>query len=81
MTEGSATTGKRAGDRLFWSVVAGAAVLIVLTLIASQFVAEPPGMPRGARSLPRVPRAPATTGELLRSLAATLKAPRDEVAH
>jgi two-component system, LytTR family, sensor kinase len=68
MTLGSAKEIKRPGDRLFWSVVVGSVVLIILTLIASQFVAAPVGAPPGARALPRVPRAPATTGELLRSL-------------
>ena len=68
MRAGSATKGIRAGDRLFWGVVGVSAALTILTLIASQFVAAPPGAPPGARLLPRVPRAPATTGELLRSL-------------
>lgn len=68
MTLGSAKESKRPGDRLFWSVVVVSASLTILTLIASQFVAGPAGAPPGARALPRVPRAPATTGELLRSL-------------
>ena len=68
ITPGSATSGKRAGDRLFWGVVVVSTALTIVTLIASQFVAAPLGAPPGARLLPRVPRAPATTGELLRSL-------------
>lgn len=44
------------------------AALTVITLIAAQFVAEPMGMPKGARMLPRMRPAPANTGELLRSL-------------
>jgi two-component sensor histidine kinase len=68
MTRGSVTRGKRDGDRLFWGVVGVSAALTVVTLIASRFVAAPQGAPAGARLFPRVPRAPATTGELLRSL-------------
>jgi len=55
-------------DKLFWTVVAASAALIVVTLVASQFAAGPPGLPPGARGLPRVGRPPASTGELLRSL-------------
>src|SRR5947208_3482710 len=62
------TSGKGPGDRLFWGVVGASATLTVLTLIASQFVAAPPGAPPGARMLPRVQRAPANAGELLRTL-------------
>ena len=61
-------TRRRTGDRLFWSVVGVSAALIVLTLVASQFVPAPPHAPAGARTLPRIPRAPATAGELLRTL-------------
>src|SRR4051794_38809845 len=59
---------RRSGDRLLWSVVGISAALTVLTLVASHFVAEPPGMPRGGRALPRIPSSPTTPGELLRSL-------------
>jgi signal transduction histidine kinase len=55
-------------DRLFWTVVGVSAALIVVTLVASQFAAAPPGLPPGGRALPRVGRPPASTGELLRSL-------------
>jgi sensor histidine kinase YesM len=55
-------------DRLFWTVVAVSAVLIIVTLVASQFAADPPDMPRGRLALPRVGRPPASTRELLRSL-------------
>ena len=68
MTHGSTTSTKRAGDRLFWSVVGVSATLTILTLIASQFVARPPRMPAGARALPRMKSAPANAGELLLSL-------------
>src|SRR3954471_14546890 len=59
---------RRSGDRLLWSVVGISAALTVLTLVASHFVAEPPGMPRGGRALPRIPSSPTTPGELLRTL-------------
>ncbi len=59
---------RRSRDRLLWTVVAVSAVLFVLTLIASRFVADPPMAPRGAKLLPRVPAPPASPGELLRSL-------------
>jgi signal transduction histidine kinase len=62
------TAGRRGGDRLFWSVVGVSAVLVVVTLVASRFVAEPPRLPEGARALPRMRPAPTSTGELLRSL-------------
>lgn len=65
---GGGMTQRRTGDRLFWSVVGVSAALIVLTLVASQFVPAPPHAPPGARTLPRIPRAPATAGELLRTL-------------
>jgi two-component system LytT family sensor kinase len=68
VTRRSVANGQRPGDRLFWGVVAASGALTVLTLIASQFVAGPPGVPPGARLLPRVQRAPANTGELLRTL-------------
>jgi len=68
MTRGLPTKTKVAGDRLFWGVVGASAVLTSVTLIASRFVGPPPGAPAGARLLPRMPRAPATAGELLRSL-------------
>jgi signal transduction histidine kinase len=56
-------------DRLFWTVVGVSAALIVVTLVAAQFVAgPPPGAPPGARTLPRMARPPASTAELLRSL-------------
>jgi len=67
MTQGSAPKTKRAGDRLFWSVVAASATLTVLTLIASRFAATP-FTPRGGRALPRMRSAPANAGELLLSL-------------
>ena len=60
-----------AADRLLWTVVGISAALIVVTLVASQFAADPPGRmgrPPGARSLPRMARPPASTAELLRSL-------------
>jgi signal transduction histidine kinase len=66
VTHESATTAKRAGDRLFWSVVGVSAALTLLTLIASRFVATP-GIP-GRRALPRIRSAPANAGELLLSL-------------
>jgi len=59
---------RRSRDRLLWTVVAVSAALFALTLIASRFVAAPPGAPRGAKLLPRVGAPPATPGELLRSL-------------
>ena len=62
------TAGRRGGDRLFWGVVGVSAVLVVVTLVASRFVAEPPRLPEGARALPRMRPAPTSTGELLRSL-------------
>ena len=68
MTQGSTINQRRAGDRLFWSVVAVSAVLIGLIFIASRFVAGPPGIPAGARSLPRMRPGPTNAGELLRSL-------------
>src|SRR5256885_17023658 len=68
VTHGSATGARRAGDRLFWSVVGTSSALIVITMIASRFVATPPGMPAGRRALPRMKSAPANTGELLLSL-------------
>ena len=59
---------RRSRDRLLWTVVAVSVALFVLTLIASRFVAAPPGAPRGARMLPRVGAPPTTPGELLRTL-------------
>jgi two-component system, LytTR family, sensor kinase len=62
-------SGRRSGDRLFWSVVAVSAALIVVTLVASRFAAEPRRMlPPGAVALPRMQRPPASTSELLRTL-------------
>ena len=55
-------------DKLLWTVVVASAALIVITLVASQFAAGPPGLPPGGRALPRIGRPPASTGELLRSL-------------
>jgi two-component system LytT family sensor kinase len=55
-------------DRLFWTVVGISAALIAITLIASQFVAGPPGVPPGGLALPRIRQPPASTGALLRSL-------------
>ncbi len=54
--------------RLLWAVAGVSALLIAITLIASQFVAPPPGMRPGGRALPRVGRPPASAGELLRIL-------------
>jgi two-component system LytT family sensor kinase len=68
MTLERPTTTRRSRDRLLWTVVAVSAALVVLTLVASRFVAAPPMAPRGARLLPRVASPPATPGELLRSL-------------
>ena len=59
---------QRAGDRLFWGVMWASAALTVITLVASQFVAAPPGIAGAAGALPRMGRPPANTGELLRSL-------------
>jgi two-component system LytT family sensor kinase len=59
---------RRSRDRLLWTVVAVSAALIVLTLIASRFVAPPIGAPAGVRLLPRVGTPPATAGELFRTL-------------
>jgi len=67
-THGLATGAKRAGDKLFWSVVGASSALIVITLIASRFVATPPGMPAGRRALPRMKSAPSNAGEVLLSL-------------
>jgi signal transduction histidine kinase len=60
-------SGSRIGDRLLWSVVAASAVLTALTVLISRFV---PDTPPGAvgRVFPRAPRAPGSTGELLRAL-------------
>jgi len=68
MTSERASDSRRSRDRLLWTVVAVSAVLFALTLIASRFVAGPPGAPRGARLLPRVGVPPTTPGELLRVL-------------
>src|SRR5437868_488729 len=68
MTLDSPTTSKRGGDRLLWTVVGVSIALTILTLIASQFVAAPPGAPPGVRLLPRVASPPATPGDLLRIL-------------
>jgi len=68
MTLERPTIPRRSRDRLLWTVVAVSAVLVVLTLIASRFVAAPPMAPRGGRLLPRVGAPPTTPGELLRSL-------------
>ena len=68
MTLERPTIPRRSRDRLLWTVVGVSAVLVVLTLIASRFVAAPPMAPRGGRLLPRVGAAPTTPGELLRSL-------------
>ena len=62
------TDPRRSRDRLLWTVVAVSAALFALTLIASRFVAAPPGAPRGAKLFPRVGAPPATPGELLRTL-------------
>ena len=62
------TAGRRSGDRLFWGVVGVSAALVVVTLVASHFVAEPPPLPPGALALPRMRPAPTSTPELLRSL-------------
>src|SRR5690349_16896952 len=56
---------RRRESRLLWSVAGAAAVLALLTFIASRYVPAPP-IPRGA--LPRIPSAPSTPGQLLRSL-------------
>ena len=58
------TTGRR--DRLLWGVVALSAALTIITLVASRFAT--PDLPRGMRALPRIPRPPVSTGDLLRSL-------------
>ena len=58
---------RAAGDRLLWGVVGVSVVLTIVTLIASQFVVEPP-MPPGARSLPRMRPAPTSVSDVLRSL-------------
>ena len=68
MTLERPTIPRRSRDRLLWTVVGVSAVLVVLTLIASRFVAAPPMAPRGGRLLPRVGAPPTTPGELLRSL-------------
>jgi hypothetical protein len=68
VAHGLTTSAKRAGDRLFWSVVGASSALIVITLIASRFVAAPPGMPAGRRALPRMKSAPTNAGEVLLSL-------------
>ena len=56
---------RRREARLLWSIAAAAAVLSLLTFLASRYVPAPP-IPRGA--LPRIRGAPATPGELLRAL-------------
>lgn len=55
-------------DRLLWSVLAVSLALIVLTVVASNFVAPLPGAPPGSRSMPRMRPAPLSTGEFLRML-------------
>ena len=66
MTLDRPTDTRRSRDRLLWTVVAVSTALFVLTLIASRFVAAPPGAPPGARILPRVGVPPSTPGEFLR---------------
>jgi two-component system, LytTR family, sensor kinase len=61
----SSSSGRR--DRLLWTVVALSAALTVLTLVASRYAAGPPVV-HGMRGLPRIPRPPVSTAELLRSL-------------
>lgn len=66
MTLDRPTDSDRSRDRLLWTVVAVSAALFVLTLIASRFVAGPPGAPPGVKLLPRVGVPPSTPGEFLR---------------
>ncbi len=68
MTSDTPTRRQHPGDRLLWSVIGISVALTLLTLVASRFVADLPGVPKGARLLPRVPAAPTTTGQLLRTL-------------
>jgi two-component system, LytTR family, sensor kinase len=60
--------GRRAADRLLRVAVVVALALAALTFVASRFVAPIPGPPPGARMLPRVPRPPASAGDVLRML-------------
>jgi two-component system, LytTR family, sensor kinase len=64
----SASGARPAGrDRLLRIVALISIALVVLTFVASRFNSPLPG-PVGARSLPRVPRPPATAGDMLRML-------------
>jgi two-component system, LytTR family, sensor kinase len=55
------------GDRLLRNAALVSIALAALTFVASRFNAPLPG-PIGARSLPRVPRPPASAGDILRML-------------
>jgi two-component sensor histidine kinase len=68
MTLDRSSDPRRSRDRLLWTVVGVSAALLVLTFIASRFVAAPPRPPGGGRLLPRVGAPPTTPGELLRTL-------------
>jgi two-component sensor histidine kinase len=68
MTRDRPNDPRRSRDRLLWTVIVVSVALFGLTLIASRFVAAPPGAPRGVKLLPRVGVPPTTPGELLRSL-------------
>ena len=58
----------RVGDRLFWGVALASLALAAFTLLLSQFASPPAEMARGGVALPRMRPAPATPGDLLRSL-------------